>query len=237
MKEGKKTKAFAEWFSIDPPFPDGIFGDERIVRGAYCNGGIMPLVGGELAKAAFDHGFEWYGVDILKRYYELAIKTKKSYLWYFPDGTPLSQEKMTSPRESATDCWGSSAMFYALMDGLAGVEDKLKLFKKIKLSPKWISAQIDNAQVSAVYKASGKGIYYEFKFDGEKITLEISIIDSFEKHFIDVSVLLPENSKASKVISNGKEIEFKNTKVEKSTYANFSMTLKDSAKVMIFLKK
>lgn len=33
-----ETSAFAEWFSIDPPFP----------------GGIMPLVGGELAKAAFD---------------------------------------------------------------------------------------------------------------------------------------------------------------------------------------
>ena len=51
-------KAFAEWYSIDPPFPDGIFGDERLVAGAYCNGGIMPLVGGELARAAFDHGFE-----------------------------------------------------------------------------------------------------------------------------------------------------------------------------------
>ena len=25
------TGAFAEWFSIDPPFPDGIFGDEKIV--------------------------------------------------------------------------------------------------------------------------------------------------------------------------------------------------------------
>ncbi len=236
LERRKKSKAFSEWFSIDPPFPDGIFGDERIIRGAYCNGGIMPLVGGELAKAAFDHGFEWYGVDILKRYYEIAIKTKKSYLWYFPDGTPLSQEKMTSPRESATDCWGSSAMFYALMDGLAGVEDKFKLLKKVKLSPRWISAQVDNAQVSAIYKASGKGIYYEFKFDGEKIRLDISTLNSFEKHFIDVNLLLPENSRASKVIFNGKGIEFKNTKVENSNYANFSITFKDSAKVVIFLK-
>ncbi len=56
----QSTGAFAEWFSIDPPFPDGIFGDERLVAGAYCNGGILPLVGGELARAAFEHGFEEY---------------------------------------------------------------------------------------------------------------------------------------------------------------------------------
>ena len=67
-------RAFAEWFSIDPPFPDGVFGDDRLVGGAYCNGGIMPLAGGELARAAFDHGFEAYGADILRRYYELVSK-------------------------------------------------------------------------------------------------------------------------------------------------------------------
>ncbi|MCK7523945.1 MAG: hypothetical protein MZV64_43140 [Ignavibacteriales bacterium] len=61
-RRGAEGRAFAEWFSIDPPFPDGIFGDERLVQGAYVNGGIMPLVGGELARAAFEHGFEAYGV-------------------------------------------------------------------------------------------------------------------------------------------------------------------------------
>ena len=32
------TEAFAEWFSIDPPFPDGIFGDEKIVGGPIAMG-------------------------------------------------------------------------------------------------------------------------------------------------------------------------------------------------------
>jgi hypothetical protein len=227
-----KTSAFAEWFSIDPPFPDGIFGDERIIRGAYCNGGIMPLVGGELAKAAFDHGFEWYGVDILKRYYDLAIKTRKTYLWYFPDGTPLSQDKMTSPMESSTDIWGSSAMFYAMMEGLAGVEDKFKLFRKVKLSPRWISAGVDKAQVNAFYKVSGCGIFYDFNYDGEKIVFEISSQNST----VDVNVLLPEGAKARKVLWNGKEIDFKNSKVEKSNYASFSVNVKNYGKAQIFLK-
>ncbi|MGD8362945.1 MAG: hypothetical protein PVJ04_16075, partial [Gemmatimonadota bacterium] len=76
----RETDAFAEWFSMDPPFPDGIFGDEKLVGGAYVNGGIMPLVGGELAKAAFDHGFEDYGVDILTRYHALISEKQESYL-------------------------------------------------------------------------------------------------------------------------------------------------------------
>jgi len=233
LERRKRTQAFAEWFSIDPPFPDGIFGDERIIRGAYCNGGIMPLVGGELAKAAFDHGFEWYGVDILRRYYELAIKTKKSYLWYFPDGTPLSQEKMTSPMESSKDVWGSSAMFYALMDGLAGVEDKFKLFKKVKLSPRWLSAEVDRAEVSAYYDASGRGLFYEFEFDGDKISINVTV----ENSFVDFNVLLPEGALADKVIFNGRSVDFKNVKVEKSRYVNFSGLIKDEAKVKIYLKK
>ncbi|MBI4879186.1 MAG: hypothetical protein HY812_05940, partial [Planctomycetes bacterium] len=78
---GASSAAFAEWFSIDPPFPDGIFGDERLVAGAYVNGGIMPLVGGELARAAFEHGREEYGVDTLARYFELIVPRGESYLW------------------------------------------------------------------------------------------------------------------------------------------------------------
>ena len=68
QKRKKQTGAFAEWFSIDPPFTDGLFGDPKLVGGAYCNGGIMPLVGGELAHAAFEHGFEKYGLETLLKY-------------------------------------------------------------------------------------------------------------------------------------------------------------------------
>lgn len=60
-KRGAATRAFAEWFSIEPSFPNGVFGDEKLVGGAYCNGGIMPLVGGELARAYFQHGFRIRG--------------------------------------------------------------------------------------------------------------------------------------------------------------------------------
>jgi len=129
--------------SIDPPFPDGVFGDEKLRKGAYVNGGIMPLVGGELAKAAFDHGFEEYGVDILKRYYDLISSSGETYLWYFPDGSPSSAKTSTSPEATPTDGWGSSAMLYGFLEGLAGVEDRLRLFEKARLSPRWPAAGVE----------------------------------------------------------------------------------------------
>ena len=155
--------AFAEWFSIDPPFPDGIYGDEKLVAGAYCNGGIMPLVGGELARAAFEHGHEEYGVDILRRYARLIAEKGETYLWYFPDGTLPSIETSTSPEASATDGWGSSAMLYALAEGLAGVADEGACFRPVRLAPRWPAAGVDDAEVYLRYAASGAEVGYRWR--------------------------------------------------------------------------
>ncbi len=101
QKRRTASGAFAEWFSIDPPFPDGIFGDERLVAGAYCNGGIMPLVGGELARAAFDHGFEGYGADILARYHRLVAASGETYLWVLPPRQAEHRGNQHEPRRAA----------------------------------------------------------------------------------------------------------------------------------------
>ena len=98
-------------FDYFTTFPDGVLGDEKLKRGAYVNGGILPLVGGELARAAFEHGFEAYGVDILLRYAQMISEYNATYLWYFPDGRPCTAEESTSPEASPTDGWGSSANF------------------------------------------------------------------------------------------------------------------------------
>ena len=95
------TGAFAEWFSIDPPFPDGIYGDEHLVAGAYCNGGIMPLVGGELARAAFEHGFESYGVEILEQYHRLISAEGETYLLVLPRRAEEHRRDQHEPRRPA----------------------------------------------------------------------------------------------------------------------------------------
>jgi hypothetical protein len=65
-----------EWFAIYPPFPKGF----DFPAFQYVNGGCSLLAGGELAKGAFRHGFEEYGVDILSRVYEQA-RWLKGKVW------------------------------------------------------------------------------------------------------------------------------------------------------------
>ena len=217
LRRKESSGAFAEWFSIDPPFPDGVFGDEKLVAGAYVNGGIMPLVGGELAKAAFDQGFEKYGVDILKRYYSMASEKRETYLWYFPDGMPAGVETSTSPEAEPTDGWGSSAMLYALIEGLAGIEDMQSGYNKVRISPRWIAADIEKVEVLVTYAASGRGIGYLFERSVDRIKLEVQA----EGSDMTFHVLLPRDTTVAEVESQGEKIDFSTFVVEHSKYVDF----------------
>jgi hypothetical protein len=224
-----KTNAFAEWFSIDPPFPDGIFGDEKLVAGAYVNGGIMPLVGGELAKAAFEHGVEEYGVDILKRYHEMISKSGETYLWYFPDGSPATVETSTSPDAEPTDGWGSSAMLWALVTGLAGVEDLGKGFDAVRLSPRWPAADVRDAQVRVAYENSGRSLGYEYRCGDGGIELVI-VSPRCEAQF---HILLPSGVPGGSVKLDGKEIPSETFSIETSRYVDFSAQVSGEAVISV----
>ncbi len=73
-REAHADDSFAEWWTMDPMYTPEQWPDRRQGKnmGQYMNGSITPLVGGELAKAAFDHGLEAYGVDILERIWALS---------------------------------------------------------------------------------------------------------------------------------------------------------------------
>jgi hypothetical protein len=233
LKRKETTQAFAEWFSIDPPFPDGIFGDEKLVAGAYINGGIMPLVGGELAKAAFEHGYESYGVDILSLYYRMIAKTGETYLWYFPDGTPSRAETSTSPEASPSDAWGSSAMLYAFLEGLAGVEDRQSLFRNAQISPRWVAADVEEAEVRVAYDCSGASLGYTFRQTADQIFLNLGAVHSE----ILFHVLLPKNFEAKSVDVGGKSIDFQNIKIKDSPYVDFGLDVSTETSIKIQLHK
>lgn len=77
QRRGRRNKgqSFAEWWSMDPPYrPDQwpTHATGGSTEGDYMNGAISPLVAGELARAAFEHGMEAYGVDILERLWALS---------------------------------------------------------------------------------------------------------------------------------------------------------------------
>ena len=59
-----------EFYSIFPPFQKG-FGKEQGIWD-YVNGGVLACTAGELARGCFQHGYEQYGVDILRRVHEIT---------------------------------------------------------------------------------------------------------------------------------------------------------------------
>jgi hypothetical protein len=229
QKRRAGSPAFAEWFSIDPPFPDGIFGDERLVRGAYVNGGIMPLVGGELARAAFEHGFESYGADILSRYYSLVSQSGEAYLWYFPDGRPSRVESSTSPEAQPTDGWGSSAMTWALIEGLAGVADRGRALDTVRLSPRWEAAGVSAAEVSVGYEASGASLSYRYARGPRTVTLDVQAASAH----VEWHVLLPAGHRVRQARVDGREVRVGHESIETSPYANGSGEVRGRAHIEI----
>ncbi len=233
MKRRETTTAFAEWFSIDPPFPSGIFGDYKLSRGAYCNGGIMPLTGGELARAALEYGFEQYGIDILMRYYDLISRNGETDLWYFPDGKPSSVETSTSPEAKPTDGWGSSAMLYALVEGLAGVQDKDKLFRRVRLCPKWLSAGVEKADVKIDYKSSGAYVKYAYSHTRDQLIINLS--GSYE--YIQLSLPVPGNYTAGDLMIGGKKKKYIMASFNQSSYLIADADVKGECEIILDLRK
>ncbi|MCC5833601.1 MAG: hypothetical protein JJU20_02605 [Opitutales bacterium] len=232
LKRGKQNKAFAEWFSIDPAFPDGIFGEEKIVAGAYCNGGIMPLVGGELARAYFEHGFEAEGVRTLQKYHELIARNNETYLWYFPDGKESSIDTSSSPDAMPTDGWGSSAMLYGFMEGLVGVQDRSKLMQDLTLCPRWHAADVTEAEVQVGYEVSGTQFGYQYReqAEGLKLTIEGA------RHNVNAHILLPNGARVANVQVGGKDWTFQQSKVEESAYLDFEFSVDTGTAIEVRFK-
>ncbi|GAB4429978.1 MAG: hypothetical protein OHK0015_14560 [Chloroflexi bacterium OHK40] len=203
--------AFAEWYSIDPPFPAGAYGlagrlGER--PGEYVNGGVMPLVGGELARGAFRFGYESYGFDILYRYDELIRRTGATYLWYFPTGGIAPANEFLP-----TDGWGSSAMLGALIEGAAGLEDAGIAFGAATISPRWLAAPrhtIRGAYASARYAASGGYAAYRWGYepaprDGGEARLTLEATGSGDS--LRLRMLLPPSAREVRsVLLNGQPV-------------------------------
>lgn len=215
---GNKHVIFKEWFSVNPDYGYKKFnsGSQAELSGGYVNGGIMPLVGGELSKAAFKHGFERYAVKQIRDYISMTEKDgNKTYLWYWPDGTPGKDEQTIS-----TDGWGSGTFLSSFIEGLVGVEDKFKSFENILFSPRWPSADIDNALIILSYGPSKKYIAYKEQLYKKEKTIFIDFASSGAR--VNGHILLPDNTKAEFVKIDGEKVSFQNVMVESSAYVDFS---------------
>lgn len=147
----KTTTAFAEWFSIDPPYAPTF---AYHAAGTYVNGAISPFTAGELARGAFDCGREAYAWDILERFMRKVKADGEVYFLYNPkDGASISASIGPS-------AWGAAALLNALDEGLAGVVNAGFGYDELAFSPRWPVTPYTNVRYLTGYEAFGRTIDY-----------------------------------------------------------------------------
>ncbi len=220
IERSKTMRAFAEWFSIDPPFPPGSFGlagRSGELPGAYVNGGIMPITGGELARGAFRYGNETYGFAILEHYWLRMLSRGRTFLWYHPDGAEGVGSEDTIP----TDPWGTAAMFTALIEGAAGIEDRGVAMRDVVVSPRWGAAGLTQAYVSARYPAGDGYLAYVWRQNPRSIDIDLS--GAFER--ARVRVLLPSTAPGNvEALVNGAPVAYSSETLRASRYVIIDVT-------------
>jgi hypothetical protein len=202
----KTTDKFAEWFTVDPPYP--VF--YHIPENKYINGAIASFTAGELAKAAFQHGYEDYGYDIVKRLRALVERDKELYFLYDPyTGRDLG---------GGPSGWGAAAILSAIEEGLAGIADRDCLFETLDFSPRWAVTEFTKIKYVTGYEVSQRLIETIY----QKTESGMLYVVSAPSREINCHILLPAGTACREVLLNGKSVRFTVSQIEESKYVDFA---------------
>ena len=218
MKRRETTDYFAEWFTIDPPYEKFC----TYKKGEYVNGAISPFTAGELAKAAFNNGYEHYGWDIISRFIKLLERDGDVYFLYYPDSKPQPQ--------GGPSAWGAAALISAVDEGLAGVEDIDVCYRRIRFSPRFPVTPYTELRYITGYELSGKIVDIRYILTDEGMRYDI---DS-PAYEIKSHILLPDGKTCKRLIVNGEETNFQVTNVTESVYVDFSVNVDRRVSIEIY---
>ncbi len=217
MRRKQTVDCFAEWFSINPPYENFV----NHKSGTYVNGAISPFTAGELAKAAFNNGYEEYGWGIISRFIELVERDGNIYFLYNTDSTPQP--------EGGPSSWGAAALISAVDEGLAGVNDVGVNYDEIFFAPKFpityytelrylTGYEVSKAMVDVRYILKDEGMRYDVYSPAKSVTAHI---------------LLPKGKECQKVWVDECEAEYSISTVGESAYVDFKTDGIKSNKISI----
>jgi hypothetical protein len=174
------------------------------------NGAILPLVGGELCKAAFQFGYEEYAVEQLHVLEQIIQKNNGCIPGCVnADGTA---QKEAIPAE-----WGQAAFVSALVEGLAGVVNKSIQFRDVEISPRWYFAGVEKTSVNIGYGNDGNQVGYTYWFNPKNNRVEIVTTGKFDNFTLRLP--LPEKAKTVSATINGKRVNVNTEQINQSRYA------------------
>ena len=118
-------------------------------------------------------------------------------------------------------CWAQAAVYYAVAEGLAGIEDTDEGFRQVLISPRWSASQADDAEITLHYPASDGYCSYRYHRQAAEQCLTLDITGSFSQ--ARVHCLLPAGQQARQVTVDGVELSFTNVTIEASGYVDFTL--------------
>ena len=212
----KETGDAYPWWSLQPGYPDHLnyWKESFRLQGKYANGGLMPWVGGELCRAAFQNGREAYGLELLRQYSDHLRRTGGAHVWYFTDGTP----GFRTTNEVNYAGWGMAQWLEALLEGVAGIRDDSAVLGQVEVSPRWAVTPLDHVRVTFRYAASTGYFAYDWTHSGSTIRL----LWSGSGETAVFRVLLPQGATPRSVTINGKPGEVRIEDVGSSRYMRLS---------------
>jgi len=143
-------------------------------------------------------------------------------------GITLSNQKhFVKPKGESfggPDNWAAANGMAALVEGLAGVKNEGLAFDKVKLSPRWTSADVDSVNVTIQFAASKGYVAYQYHYYPSEKVMKIKVTGSGNE--LHNHILLPPNCQGvSSVFVDGQPVSCTTSKVENSLYADFKITL------------
>ncbi len=213
----KTTDKFSEWFTIDPPYEKF----NNFKNGEYLNGAISPFTAGELAKAAFNNGFEEYGWNIISRFMALAERDGDVFFLYYPDSTPQPH--------GGPSTWGAAALLSAIDEGLAGIVDTDVQYKKIYFSPKFTVTPYTELRYLTGYEKCKAIVEVKYILTDNGLRYDITS----PANEINAHILLSKDKIAKNVYVCGKMTEFETETVGKSEYVNLHLDITSPKTVSI----
>ena len=205
MRRRAVTPHFAEWFTIDPPYADGFYTHKA---GRYVNGAISPFTAGELAKAAFNNGYEAYGWDIIQRVMRLVERDGTTYFLYHTDSAPQP--------EMGPSAWGAAALISAVDEGLAGITDLGVNYDVLGFAPKFPVTHYTELRYLTGYEVSRALVDVRYILKDEGMRYDVySPANRIEAH-----ILLPEGKECRTLLLGGAPIAFKGEVIGESHYVN-----------------
>ena len=207
------------WWSLQPGYPDELryFDGPHCQQGGYANGGLMPWVGGELCRGAFEHGLESYGLELYQQYIgHLARSGDRVHVWYWPDG----QAGFRTTNEVPYTGWGMAQWLHALIAGLAGLTDQSGQMQQMQVSPRWAVTEERDIRAIVRYAANDAYFAYRLRLDRERKAIHLQYTGSGRE--AQFHILLPHGWRPQAVSVNGQAASFRESRIEQSEYVDFA---------------